>query len=553
MSLVPEVDFPARYTLTTCTKDSEYRNVKSIPSTLSKQEDTDWEFTSLFSRQACGLLVQYAAAGTVYGTLPAVIVPFLSYYLNTQASVLALAPAMLSIPWALKSVIQLLFDTVRIFGYRHRPCMVIGWTICCSCFLFMAFLPMPQPYYLDNALRDKRPMDYTSDDLKGINFHAQDIGNKYMLCMALATLGHLIADSSADAIVIEYTQRDTKFAQGHFQTVIYSVRTLFMTASQIFIGLSLNSPLYGGHFSFGLSFVQVMTIISFLLIPVIPMTWLFVREEKFVPRSLARHMEAVWDAVQSRTLYQIIAFNFLSSVCSGVTLVVHYPVIMYWVKASTLMVTMAGIIGNVVFAMTLITTGKYGIQWNWRATTAIITLAGILLNATCTLLTAFDRVRNQWFWLGVLILENIPSAVAFVISTYTIAEFGGCETEGACYRLLTFVSNLGTPFGIILTKNVNSFFNLRNEDIQNDSSRTRQDVALLSVISYAFKLCTLLFLCWLPRQRRHVQELKTIDRKNRFMGIITLAYLSLAGIWVMTVSLLSMFDSTKCLSFLGGC
>nr|CCA20032.1 FolateBiopterin Transporter (FBT) Family putative [Albugo laibachii Nc14] len=553
MSFITEVDLPDRYTITTFTKDSQYRNLKSIPSSLSRQDNESCELTSLCSRQACGLLVQYAAAGTVYGTLPTIIVPFLTYYLNTQTAVLALAPAMLSIPWALKSIIQIVFDTIAIFGYRHRPCMVFGWTLCCSCFFYMAFLPMPQPYYVSSALRDKKPQDYTADDLKGINLHAQDAGSTYMLCMALATLGYLIADSSADAIVIQYIQGESISVQGHFQTVIYSIRTLFMTASQIFIGVSLNSPLYGGHFSFGLSFVQVMTIISYLLIPVIPMTWLFVREEKFVPRSLAGHMQGIWDAVQSRALYQITAFNFLSSVCSGVTLVVYYPIIMYWVKASTLMVTLAGIIGNLVFALTLITTGKYGIHWNWRATTAIITLAGILLNATCTLLTTFDRVRNQWFWLGILILENIPSAIGFVISTYTIAELGGCETEGACHRLMTFVSNLGTPFGIVLTKNVNSFFNIRNDDIQNDSTRTRQNVAFLSLISYAFKLSTLLFLCWLPRHRRQIEELKAHGRKNKIMGIITLAYLSIAGVWVIMVSLLSMFDSTKCLSFLGGC
>lgn len=507
----------------------------------------------LLSLEALGLVSQYAAVGLVYGVLPSTITPFLTYYLNMEGTATTSARALISIPWSFKVFIGILSDCVPIWGYRRRPYMVLGWSVTVLSLLAMASSPLGDPYFPDPELRTVKPSDYTNEQIMSLNKAAPSDGAKYIVLMMFATLGYLFADVAADAVVVEYAQREPEATRGRTQTAIYTVRTLFNIIAQLITGFGLSSPDYGGSFDFGISFPVTMCLLAVCCLPVIPMTWLFVKEERVeTPPVFRQYIGDLWSAIQSRAIYQVIAYNFCAAVFGSFSYVAADPMTSYWVHATSFNLSLSGIIGSGVLVVTLTLTGKYGLHWNWRTMQVVTTFCIIAIDATCTMLVTWDVVRKQWFWLGLPIVEQIPSGVGFIISTYVVVELAGKGNEGAIYGLLTTVSNLGGPVALTLTKLVDSAFKVGNADIMNDTDDVRWDVTITILISYVVTALALAFLPLLPRQKAEAQALKRSGGKSRFLGAATVVYLVVALVWSILTNLLSIFESTRCLAIAGG-
>ncbi|TMW57054.1 hypothetical protein Poli38472_002979 [Pythium oligandrum] len=543
--------------------------VSYISSTANKNKDVDGDYThvatpdveggalragetpELFSKQSFGLLAQYAAVGLIYGTLPSTVYPFLTTYLNMEGTATTSATALLSIPWSLKVFIGMLSDNFPIFGYRRRPFMMIGWSVCALCLFVMAFMPMPKPYFIQPEYR-KLTVEELVDGVT-VNESAPDSGAKYIVLMMLASLGYVFADVAADAVVVEYAQREPEAVRGRTQTAIYATRTTFMIISNAILAFGMNGKEYGGDWNKGMSFANVMLLLAIFSLPVIAMTWFFVHEERYAKPDFKQYINTLWEAIQTRAFYQVIAFNFFFNLFANQSYVASSPIQIYWVEASNLNYNLSNIIGNLVFVVMLAVTGKFGLHWNWRyiiGTTAIIIVA---IDAVFSQVVVWDVFRNQWFWLGAPIVENVPYAVQFIVSTYIVVELAGHGNEGACYGLLTTVSNLSQPFAATVTKLINGGFDVWNKDIMADTKHVRTQVTYTIMIAYACKIFALAFLVLLPPQKAAAQELKRNGGSSKIMGIVTISYCMFALVWSIMTNLLAIFESTKCLSITGGC
>ncbi|TMW60022.1 hypothetical protein Poli38472_000064 [Pythium oligandrum] len=532
-------------------KDLEDGYIGAVTPTVEGGALRAGETPHLLSKQTLGLLAQYAAVGMVYGSLPYTIYPFLTAYLNMEGTATTSATALLSIPWSLKVFIGMLSDNFPIFGYRRRPFMVFGWTMCSICLFVMAFMPMPKPYFIKPEYRD---LD-VSELIDGVTVRedSPDKGAKYIILMMLASLGYVIADVASDAVVVEYAQREPEEIRGRTQTAIYTVRTVFMTVAAATMAFGLNGKEYGGDWDRTMSFSNYMLVLAIFCIPAIFMTWIFVHEEKVAKPNFKQYISTLWEAIQSRAFYQVIAFNFFFNLFSNQSYVSLNPIQNYWVKATNLNYNISNVIGNLVFAAMLAVTGKVGLAWNWRwmiGTTAVIM---VIIDAIFTMITVWDVFRNQWFWLGGPIVEQVPYGVQFIISTYVVVELAGYGNEGACYGLLTTVSNLSQPFANTITKNIDGGFDVWNKDIISDTDHVRSQVTITIWIAYACKLFALVFLVLLPSQKKAVQELKLNGGSNKYIGAITVFYCMFALVWSIMTNLLGIFKSTKCLSIVGGC
>ncbi|POM72719.1 Folate-Biopterin Transporter (FBT) Family, partial [Phytophthora palmivora] len=345
----------------------------------------------LLSMESVGLIAQYAAVGLVYGVLPSTITPFLTYYLNMEGTATTSARALISIPWSFKVFIGVLSDCVPLFGYRRRPYMVMGWSVTVLCLLAMAASPLEEPYFPDPEMRKIKPNEYSLEMMQSLNKSAPSSGAKYIVFMMFATLGYLFADVAADAVVVEYAQREPEETRGRTQTAIYTVRTLFNVVAQAITGFGLSSSDYGGSFDFGISFPDTMMLLALFCLPVIPMTWMFVREEVVKERpTFKKYIGDLWAAIQSRAIYQVIAYSFLSGVFSGFTYVAQDPMTSYWVHATSFNLSLSSIFGSFVTVVTLTLTGKYGLHWNWRTMQVVTMVSVIALDAMCTMLVTWD-------------------------------------------------------------------------------------------------------------------------------------------------------------------
>ncbi|KAG3248933.1 hypothetical protein PI124_g6412 [Phytophthora idaei] len=283
-----------------------------------------------------------------------------------------------------------------------------------------------------------------------------------------------------------------------------------------------------------------------------PLTWFFIKEEKHEGMVFSTYLKELWVLVQTRPVYQVIAYKFFSGIFERFTITSSSAMQAYWAGVTPLNEKILAIIGNGILAVTLYCTGKYGLHWNWRWMHATMIIAVTVLDSLVTLLTTWDVIRSQWFWLGVPVVENLPSGMAFVIGTYVIVELAEDGNEGAVYGLVGSVSNLAIPFASTITKNVDSAFDVANADIASDTTHVRWEVTYILIIRYAMNLAGLLFLPLLPKQKAETNEVNRNGGSNRILGLVTVAYFAFALVYSTMVNIMSIFPSTSCLCIAGG-
>lgn len=532
------------------------------------------EAPNLWSKECVGLLAQYAGVGFLAGVLPGVIYPVLQGYLNAEGTIVVSATVLVQIPWCYKAFFGILSDCVPIFGYRRRPYMVIGWAVSCAVLFAMAGLTVPAPYYGDPTMHDIDEEDWTAEQVASINEDAAGQAGKYVVPMMLASFGYLLCEVASDALIVELAQREPIETRGRLQTAAYTVKTAFMAFGAAVVALTLNGAEYGGDFAYSLTFPQLMLIVASCCTPLLPVSWFLVRETPYAelfrgetPNAQSQpedtrqsqwaririYLSKLWVLLQQRAVYQIVAYKFFSGVFNSFNIVSSSNIKSYWVHATPFNNSLMTIVGTMFYATTLALTGKYGLLWNWRWIIVITMCSALTADAFMTMMTVWDVVRNQWFWLGVPVIEYLPDGVRFMVATYVVVELAEPGFEGSLYGLLTATTNLSTPFGRSLAKLVNAQFHVWRQDIIADTYVVRRDVTITIWICYGMKLLSLGFLPLLPRQKRETQELKRTGGSSKLAGALTLGYLAFATVWATLVNLVSMYESTQCWKITGGC
>ncbi|KAF1329402.1 Transmembrane protein, partial [Globisporangium splendens] len=507
----------------------------------------------IWGKDYVGLMVQYMAVGMIYGTLPGTVYPFLNNYLHMEGTQVVSARVLLTFPWSFKFLYGILSDCFPIFGYRRRPFMMIGWFVCFLMLLIMAFMKVGKPYYLERKYSELKASTISDADKHlYYNLDAPNTGGKFIIMMMLAAVGYVGADVAADAVVVELAQREPEAVRGTTQTTIYLMRTVFVTISSILTGFAFNGEDYGGDFDFSISFPQLMLILAIFCLPVIPITWFFIKEEKHPGVDFFNYIREFWELLKMRPIYQVIAYKFFSGIFENFTITCSDPMQEVWAKATPLNDRVLTIVGNAIYAITLFCVGKYGLHWNWRSMHAITLVAITFSDAIVTFLTTWDVFRNQWFWLGVPILEQLPNGMGFIISTYVVVELASEGHEGAIYGLMTTVGNLSGPFASTITKNVDAQFKVTSADIALDTNEVRWAVTYVLIIRYVINLLGLVFLPLLPAQKAQTQALRRNGGKNALLGGITVFYVLFALCWSVMVNIMSIYPSTSCLKLVGG-
>lgn len=531
--------------------DNDFLEVKSPdPAVLEDGAIRAGGPPNIYSWKNVGILAQYAAIGVIYGTMYQVIYPFLTNYLRMSGNQSTSASVLIALPYTLKVFIGIITDCYPIFGYRRRPYMIIGWTVCLISLVIMAAWPLEDPYYPDKSWASLTTL--TAEQTAQLNTHAADSGVKYIFLMIIANLGSVVAFTASDGILVELAQREPENVRGTLQSIVYAVQYAFMIISSAMVGFGLNSDAYGGTFSGSMGFNAVMGVCAAFAAAVIPFSWFCIEEEKTHRRSARKFIGMLYELIQHRVVYQIVIFRFFRNLFAWITVTADYPIQSYWVGVTPVNSSVASIIGYIVESATLYAVKQWGLNWNWRWMIVIAQVLVVVIDAFPTFFAIWDVFRSQWFWLGVPLVENVPSTVAFIVTTFAVLEIIEEGNEASVYGLITTVSTLASPFASVLTKNLDANFDLDNASITKDDHHVRSEATYAYLVAYAFNLFSLVFLVLLPRQKAETQELKRTGGKNKWIGIITLVVLAYTLVWSVMTNLMSMFTSTSCLQIAGG-
>ena len=436
--------------------------------------------------------------------------------------------------------------------------------------------------------------------------------------MTLASFGYCASDCAADGLTVTLARREPIEKRGHTQTTVYLVRTLGNIGAVLLVGLGMNSWQYNGTFQRGLSFQNVAFVFAVVACLMIPISWIFVYEphmddllddedevsspqvdavkvddssnnasssalpavvvvpppekkkkkKKAMPPvtpnlsvrivrkvSFAEYRASVWQLLRSRAMLSVLLYQLFTPLVGGIYSTAAGEVKQHWARVKVLQNASFSLVGLLLFSYGLHVVKVHFLGVSWRRMTAYTTIFLNFLDMPFTFLTVFNVIRNQYFFLGEILVAEIPAAANFVISTFVVVEMSESGSEGLVYGLLTTTSNLGAPVAQAISDQLFSLFQPSLSDPKNyltDSPHFRQVVALSFTLSYVFAFASLLFLPLLPDQKDDAQRRKKNAPARDLYAYVAVAVVILGLLYSFTINALAVYPRTSCLRIVGG-
>ncbi|CAK4178541.1 unnamed protein product, partial [Aphanomyces euteiches] len=238
----------------------------------------------------------------------------------------------------------------------------------------MAILPFPAPYYGQPGLSSLANL--TAEQRKFINEGAPTSANLFIVLSMVASLGYVMADVAADAMVVQYAQREPAAIRGRVQTAIYFTRDSFTMVPMLVVAFCMNDYKYGGSFSWS---IGPNVVYAGLTIPCVVGTYTAVAlvvEEKAERVGLGHYIQ------DQRVVWQICAFKFLNGIFFGYNSTLSDPISSIWVHVQPLVATSFAIVAQFFRVVAMFIIGKYALDWDWRITMAVSTVGLVVFDTT---------------------------------------------------------------------------------------------------------------------------------------------------------------------------
>lgn len=522
-------------------------------------EQVDKPTVNVLDRRWSGLVLHSAAVGIVSTILPLCVYPFLTCNLNMEGTQTLSARTLLGLPWALKPVMQMLIHCSPLpNAFRLRSAVVVGWAITSAALIAISCRDQPKPYFQDRETVGTPLTELSAQQMSTINFDAPRHGAFYVMLMCMATLGYVLADVAADELIrdvathhfgVEANSRDEDAV---FQPVMTKFRTIAILGCFPFMGVAMSGWDYGGDFDFTLEYTQVMLAVGLVsLLPVL-LSAFTIAERPRERRSLRQSLRGVWTVLHNCALNSVLTCRFVGGVFAGVSATAVNPVAFYYAGVQPLNDTVVSFVAIVVVLLAIRWATKKGWDVDYRAVIIVGTVAMLALDCGATLFTIWGVIRSQWFWIGLPVMEAIPSALDYTISTVVLAEVVDPAAHATMSSLVTAVAFLAGPLGLALSKYVDAQFDVSNQDIMADTTHVREHIMVTFFIAYAMQLASLLWLFALPRHSQEAREWKMRSGSSMWRGVSLLVLLGSSLVFVVSVHVLSVYEPTSCLGFSGG-
>ncbi|KAF4315612.1 hypothetical protein G195_010630, partial [Phytophthora kernoviae 00238/432] len=323
---------------------------------------------------------------------------------------------------------------------------------------------------------------------------APNRGIKLIILMMIANFGTVMAYSGFNGALMDVSQRESEATRGSVVADVNIVHYVFMVASSFMTGIGLNSEDYGGTFSWTMGFNAIMWVCAAASLLTIPFSWYCIQEVKGERASMPP-FRYLFNLLQERVIYRYAAFRFFYNVFSQITVTASRGT--YLIKLR-------------------------GLHWNWRYIIIVCEVAVVCIDVIPTMLTIWDVYRSQWFWLGVPLIAEVPSAAASYVTQLFMLEIDNTKGfEATLMGLGVTTESVGTPFATVITKTIDGYFDIERTFIEQDDHHVRSQVTYTYLIAYMFNLFSVIFVFLLPKQKAQIHELQREGHRSKFWGIVT--------------------------------
>jgi len=483
------------------------------------------------ARARTGLYMQYFAVGIIGSALPATLYGFFLGYLAVPSYVYATAAQVIALPWSFKILYGMVNDCFPYNGLHRKPYMTVGWAVCAAALIGLACTEMPQPG------------DHT-------------VAGKFSGLMSLAAVGYIAADVAADGLTVEMAKKEPEATRGTLQSNVYLVRTLGSIVAALLVGLCMNGREYTGEFEWSLTFTQICAILAVPATIMIPVSWLFVHEPRKARRITVRnYLRDCYALLSKRAVFYVAVYSLAHGTVGDINTTAGGNVAKIWAGVRNMQAALFGIVGASIFALGLHLVKTRLLAVNWRFIIIGTTVLLTAVDSVFTYLTIYDVVRNQYFFLGEMVIVMVPAAARFLMTTFVVVEIAQNGQEGITYGLMTTLHNLGGPMAQAISNSIFATFEPSLSDAANyklDTPQVRTAVAASYGVSYAAGLLALLLLPLFPTQKADAHDRMRTWPSHVKYARITIVMTAIAWIYSVTMNMLAMFPATQCLQFVGG-
>ncbi|KAJ0390667.1 hypothetical protein P43SY_010307 [Pythium insidiosum] len=169
------------------------------------------------------------------------------------------------------------------------------------------------------------------------------------------------------------------------------------------------------------------------------------------------------------------------------------------------------------------------------------------------LMTTFDVIRSQYLWVGVQQLSMAILTINWIVPPLVFVEIAEPGYEATCYGILTTLGNVAVVVMNFTMNIVSATYSPEVQDIEADTHEVRWHVASQFLVKAAVAIgVALCVLPLLPKQKRHVKEIKLSSSPNLIAPIVLFTVFLGLFVAALVSTLLSVFESTACLRFAGG-
>ncbi|KAE8883506.1 hypothetical protein PF004_g30 [Phytophthora fragariae] len=535
--------------------DQEQRKSRKALARRWSEPYSDDGSVDLLDATRLGLLVNYACIGFLNGLLPALVYPFFKLYLNMDGFQVSAAATVVRLPWSYKTLFGLLSDHLPIAGYRRKSYMLIGWIISIIALAVLAYNPIEAPYYKAGEIQRTREIELRVVE----NADAANSGGRYLLRLLVVCAGYVMTDVACDGVMVEMAQLEPMEVRGQAQATIYMVRYSASLMAGFVAALSFNGEVYGGTFSWSVAPNSVFWGCAGVAVVGCCGTLLFFDETRAGSSDTSKSkpilvtpLREMWRILQQRAIWQLVAFHFWHSFLTSVNFSDLAAIQEFWVGVTPMNNSLAGCVSTalVVFATFLMREYFLNTSWRWIMLTCSFFTTVVFVGVN--LVTTFDIMRSQWFYLGGPQLAAIPEGMRSVVAGFVTVEIAEPGFEGATYALLTTVHNLAWPFAQSVTNLVDANFDVSDASIASDTPHVRWQVAYCLFIAGSVQLFGLVTLVLLPNQKKQAQELKRNGGSSRLAARVAIIGIVATLTWATTTNILAIHSSTACLIIAGG-
>ena len=516
-----------------------------------------------WSRGYIGIIANYFSVGLLHGGSTSILYPILVVREGSRPSLVTAAMSLVRICWSWKILFGFISDCFPICGWKRKPYICLGWTICALTLLELA--------------------------RQGNNVVPQNL----ILLLTAANCAYVCADVSADGFMVFIAQREKLEERGRMQTLIYTVNSFGQIVVNMFIllgfsGPATNCPGYepnltipctmnpditsrndmflvnpddwchlkcrNATFSFDISipiFAMTLAAVNILSLPL----FATINEDKVPYEFVGRFLRAFWKQVQRRATWQILLYSMVSNITFGVENAAKLSANFVWLNLRTSQFQIMVLFEKLLFFFGLIFIRRYALNTSWRVMILCGSLMILFFNSLYYLIV-FDVWRNPWFYIFTDVTSTFMWTVNFVASVASMVEVAEPGYESITYALITTAANVVSPLSSVVSYQLLSFFPslTGQESIATDTPLVRSEFATLHSIVIIINLTSLLSLPLLPRQKRETRELLALGEKSKFWSAFALVsgLTFLLYSTVITYVTVALHDVYGCFRVLGG-